>query len=87
MSKEDIKIEVKDLTLIFGKNKSLALKMLNDGKSKTEILEKTKCTVGVNKASFQIKTGEVFVIMGLSGSGKSTLLRCINRLNEPTAGY
>lgn len=86
MSKEDIIIEVKDLTLIFGKNKSQALKMLNEGKTKTEILDKTKCTVGVNKASFQIKTGEVFVIMGLSGSGKSTLLRCLNRLNEPTAG-
>ena len=26
------------------------------------------------------------MIMGLSGSGKSTLARCINRLNEPTAG-
>ena len=24
--------------------------------------------------------------MGLSGSGKSTLIRCLNRLNEPTAG-
>lgn len=86
MATEDFKIEVKDLTLIFGKNKSSALKMLEEGKSKSEILEKTKCTVGVNKASFQIKKGEVFVIMGLSGSGKSTLIRCLNRLIEPTAG-
>ncbi|WP_321289743.1 glycine betaine/L-proline ABC transporter ATP-binding protein [uncultured Sunxiuqinia sp.] len=86
MSESDIKIEVKDLTLIFGQKKAQALKMLQDGKSKTEILSKTKCTVGVNKASFQIKEGEVFVIMGLSGSGKSTLIRCLNRLNEPTDG-
>jgi len=86
MTKEDFKIEVKDLTLIFGKNKSQALKMLEQGKGKAEILEKTKCTVGVNKANFQIKKGEVFVIMGLSGSGKSTLIRCLNRLIEPTAG-
>ncbi|HKK58331.1 MAG TPA: glycine betaine/L-proline ABC transporter ATP-binding protein [Salinivirga sp.] len=86
MSKDEIKIEVEDLSLIFGNNKSQALKMLKDGKSKSEILEKTKCTVGVNKASFQIKTGEVFVIMGLSGSGKSTLIRCLNRLIEPTDG-
>ena len=86
METEDFKIEVKDLTLIFGKNKSNALKMLDEGKGKAEILEKTKCTVGVNKASFQIKKGEVFVIMGLSGSGKSTLIRCLNRLIEPTAG-
>lgn len=86
MSEHNIKIEVKDLTLIFGQKKTQALKMLDEGKSKAEILEKTKCTVGVNKASFQIKTGEVFVIMGLSGSGKSTLIRCLNRLNEPTSG-
>ena len=86
MSSEQIKIEVKDLSLIFGKNKSQALKLLEQGKSKAEILEKTKCTVGVNKANFQIKTGAVFVIMGLSGSGKSTLLRCLNRLIEPTVG-
>ena len=29
---------------------------------------------------------EVVVIIGPSGSGKSTLLRCINHLEEPTAG-
>ena len=86
MSTENIKIEVKDLTLIFGKNKSKALKLLDQGETKAEILRKTKCTVGVNKANFKIKEGEVFVIMGLSGSGKSTLLRCLNRLIEPTAG-
>src|SRR6478735_2573457 len=29
---------------------------------------------------------EAVVIVGSSGSGKSTCLRCINRLEEPTAG-
>lgn len=87
MSEEkNIKIEVKDLCLIFGKNKTQAMKMLEAGATKTEILDKTKCTVGVNKASFEIENGEVFVIMGLSGSGKSTLLRCLNRLIQPTSG-
>src|SRR5690625_1852328 len=43
-------------------------------------------TVGVNQASFEVKDGEVFVIMGLSGSGKSTLVRMLNRLIEPTSG-
>jgi len=33
-----------------------------------------------------IAKGDVTVIMGPSGSGKSTLLRCINRLEEITAG-
>ncbi|GAB1363010.1 glycine betaine/L-proline ABC transporter ATP-binding protein [Rhodobacter sp.] len=31
-------------------------------------------------ASFDVKKGEIFVIMGLSGSGKSTLVRCLSRL-------
>jgi glycine betaine/proline transport system ATP-binding protein len=60
--------------------------MLEKGASKEAILKKTKCTVGINKASFEVYEGEVFVVMGLSGSGKSTLIRCLNRLNEPTAG-
>lgn len=81
-----VKLKVEDLTIIFGKNKEKALELLDKGLSKKEILEKTGCTVGINKASFEIYEGEFFVIMGLSGSGKSTLLRCLNRLNEPTAG-
>ncbi len=53
---------------------------------KAEIHASTGCTIGVNKASFDIRAGEIFVIMGLSGSGKSTMLRLLNRLIEPTAG-
>jgi ABC-type polar amino acid transport system ATPase subunit len=34
----------------------------------------------------EIDKGEVIVVFGRSGSGKSTLLRCINFLEEPTAG-
>ncbi len=33
-----------------------------------------------------IKDKEVVVIIGPSGSGKSTILRCINYLEQPTAG-
>ena len=35
---------------------------------------------------FQVKKGEVYVIIGPSGSGKSTLLRCINFLEKPNKG-
>jgi ABC-type polar amino acid transport system ATPase subunit len=34
----------------------------------------------------EVDEGEVVVIFGRSGSGKSTLLRCINFLEDPTAG-
>lgn len=36
--------------------------------------------------STEIHQGEVVVILGPSGSGKSTFLRCLNRLEEKTAG-
>ncbi|KGX86170.1 quaternary amine ABC transporter ATP-binding protein [Pontibacillus marinus] len=79
-------IQVENLSKIFGKNPSQAQKLLDEGYSKEEILQKTGNTVGVNRASFDVEEGEIFVIMGLSGSGKSTLVRLINRLIEPTEG-
>lgn len=36
--------------------------------------------------SLQIPKGQVVAVIGPSGSGKSTLLRCLNRLEEPSAG-
>ncbi len=36
--------------------------------------------------SFSVNQGDVVCIIGASGSGKSTLLRCINFLEDPTAG-
>lgn len=80
------KIEVKNVIKIFGHNPKEGLKRLNNGESKDKIFEETGLTVGVNQASFSIKEGEFFVIMGLSGSGKSTLIRLLNRLIEPTDG-
>ncbi|GLX53655.1 glycine/betaine ABC transporter ATP-binding protein [Streptomyces hygroscopicus subsp. hygroscopicus] len=47
---------------------------------------RTGCTAAVRDVSFDVRRGEVFVVMGLSGSGKSTLVRCLTRLIEPTAG-
>lgn len=37
--------------------------------------------------SLTVGEGDVTCIIGASGSGKSTLLRCINFLEEPTAGH
>jgi len=40
----------------------------------------------VRDVSFDVRAGEILIIMGLSGSGKSTLIRALTRLNDPTAG-
>jgi glycine betaine/proline transport system ATP-binding protein len=79
-------LAVKNLTKIFGSEPGRALELLSKGQSKKKIYEDTKHTVGVNRVSFEIEEGEIFVIMGLSGSGKSTLIRLLNRLIEPTDG-
>jgi len=79
-------IELTNVTKIFGVKSEQAQKLLDSGIDKDEIRKRTGANVGVNRATFKIQKGELFVIMGLSGSGKSTLLRCLNRLIEPTAG-
>lgn len=80
------KVKVEHLTKIFGKKQQQALEMIQENRSKNEIVEKTGATVGVYDASFEVNEGEIFVIMGLSGSGKSTMIRLLNRLIDPTSG-
>ena len=80
-------IEISGVWKIFGENWSQALAdVKQNGISKKEVLEKHNCVVGVADASFSVRRGEIFCVMGLSGSGKSTLVRHINRLLEPSAG-
>lgn len=55
------------------------IKLLNLEKS----FGKLKVLQGIN---MEIKPREVVCVIGPSGSGKSTLLRCLNLLEEPTAG-
>ena len=71
--------------MIFGDNAKAMLEQSNGDVDHAKFHE-AGCIVGVNNASFEVKKGELLIIMGLSGSGKSTLIRCIARLNEPTAG-
>ena len=80
------KIQIENLYKIFGPRPNEAIRLLKEGCSKDEIMEKTKHGVGVVNASFYVDEGEIVVVMGLSGSGKSTLVRCNNRLIEPTEG-
>ncbi|MDX2495224.1 MAG: glycine betaine/L-proline ABC transporter ATP-binding protein ProV [Desulfuromusa sp.] len=83
---EEVKLKVQNLYKIFGPHPKKAMKLLEQGRTKDEIFKETETTVGVQDASFDIYTGEIFVIMGLSGSGKSTMVRMLNRLIEPTSG-
>ncbi len=86
MNEENSKISVRNVTKVFGKNTKKAIQLLDNGANKTDILKQTGATIGVSQATFDIRAGEIFVIMGLSGSGKSTLVRTLNRLIDPTAG-
>ncbi len=80
-------IEVKDVWKIFGDRSKEALAAIKtEGLSKAQVLETYECVVGVAEATFDVRPGEIFCVMGLSGSGKSTLVRHVNRLLEPTAG-
>ncbi|MFW5920285.1 MAG: glycine betaine/L-proline ABC transporter ATP-binding protein ProV, partial [Polyangiales bacterium] len=71
---------------VFGRRPEQALELVDQGLDKETIFERTGQTVAIRDASFEVRPGEVFVVMGLSGSGKSTLLRMVNRIIEPTSG-
>ena len=45
-----------------------------------------KNTVVLKDVSFEVKRGEIFIILGESGSGKSTLLKLMIGLNTPLSG-
>ena len=83
----DTVIKVENVWKIFGKNADIAMRSISEeGLSKAQVLERYDAVVGVADVSLDVKSGEIFCIMGLSGSGKSTLVRHFNRLLEPTAG-
>ena len=79
-------IEIQSLSKVFGDKPESVIPLVEEGKTKQEILEKTSHTVGLKDINLNVKRGEIFVIMGLSGSGKSTLIRHFNRIIEPTTG-
>ncbi len=83
---ETPKIVCNNIWKIFGAYPEQTLKELDRSLSRAEVQAKTGHVVAVKDVSFEVNTGETFVVMGLSGSGKSTLVRCISRLIEPTAG-
>lgn len=57
-------------------------------KIKVQNLKKVYGNLEVLKdINLEIKEGEVVCVIGPSGSGKSTMLRCLNKLEDITAGH
>jgi len=80
------RLQIQDLYKIFSGKPGPALDILAKGGNKNDVFEKLGTVVGLNNVSLSVPQGAMYMVMGLSGSGKSTLARCINRLNEPSAG-
>ena len=63
--------------MVNSKQTKVVVKNLKKSFGKLEVLK---------DIDMEIKEGEVVVLLGPSGSGKSTFLRCLNRLEDITAG-
>ena len=77
-------LEARHLFKVFGRNPNQAVRRLKAGETRNDVRDAG--TAAVIDASFEVKRGEIFVIMGLSGSGKSTIIRMLNGLHEITDG-
>jgi len=82
----DVQVSCRDVWKIFGPHAERVRQSEEIDLPRAELMAKTGCTVASRDISFDVRRGEVFVVMGLSGSGKSTLVRCVTRLIEPTSG-
>ncbi|QIB33366.1 choline ABC transporter ATP-binding protein [Ancylobacter pratisalsi] len=79
-------VEFRNIDIVFGTDQKRALKLIDEGRTREEILSTTGAVLGAAGVSLAVERGEICVLMGLSGSGKSTILRAINRLNEVARG-
>jgi glycine betaine/proline transport system ATP-binding protein len=75
-----------NLDIVFGKRIPDALALIDQGKTRDEILAATGAVLGAAGINLAIEKGEICVLMGLSGSGKSTILRAVNGLNKVARG-
>ena len=72
--------------IVFGARQKDALALIDQGRTRDEILKETGVVLGAADVNLAIEPGEICVLMGLSGSGKSTILRAINGLNKVARG-
>jgi glycine betaine/proline transport system ATP-binding protein len=79
-------ISVRGLWKIFGPAEKKLASSPDANLDNQELRARYGSVAAIRDVSFDVRPGEVFVVMGLSGSGKSTLVRCLTRLIEPTRG-
>ncbi len=89
-AESSVKISCRSVWKVYGDNVSQRYPALAGQHSDPAALRKALLSEGLivaaSDVSFDVRSGEIFIIMGLSGSGKSTMVRCLSRLVEPTAG-
>ncbi len=85
-----IKLACRDIWKVYGADPGKffrgSISAENDPQVTLEAIRDSTHIAAAANVSFDVREGEIFVIMGLSGSGKSTMVRCLSRLVEPTAG-
>ncbi|MBV9220597.1 MAG: choline ABC transporter ATP-binding protein [Methylobacteriaceae bacterium] len=79
-------VAFENVDIVFGRRSREALALIDQGKTRDEILAATGAVLGAAGVNLAIEKGEICVLMGLSGSGKSTILRAVNGLNKVARG-
>jgi len=81
---DTIAVRAENLYKVFGRRPQETVQQLEKGATRADTAHLG--TAAVIDASFDVRVGEIFVVMGLSGSGKSTLIRMLNGLLDATSG-
>ena len=84
----DVIIRLENVYKIFGPQpRGRAYDLAKSGLNKNDVQRLSGHVVGLTDVNFEVRKGEIFVVMGLSGSGKSTAIRTVNKLHDVTAGH
>ena len=86
---DSVKLYCRDLWIVYGPNSASYFTNSNHPKDPEALIQRMRDDGHIPAAidiNFELRVGEIFVIMGLSGSGKSTLVRGLSRLVEPCHG-
>ena len=86
----NVKLSCRNVWKVYGENPDQFFSAHNGDVADTQelhqrLLDSNHIGAACN-VSFDVHSGEIFIIMNLSRSGKSTMVRCLSRLVEPTAG-